>query len=108
MPNFVFFFGRKQTNEKLPFLSFLHSAIVFSFLSFALLAREENIFLPLRKTKMKNNLVFGFGACTVAGRVEFLWNDKDANGPRGVIQNWIWTQSEESLQTTERPFRRLG
>ena len=108
MPLFVIFVGRKQTNEKLPFLSFLHLAIVFPFVSVALLAREENIFLSPRKTKMKTNLIFGLGTCTVARRVEFLWNDKDVNGPRGTIQDWIWTKSEESLQTTEGPFRRLG
>jgi len=52
---------------------------------------------------MKTNLMFGLVTCAVAERVEFLWNDKDVNGPRG-----IWTKSEESLQTTEGSSRRLG
>jgi len=57
---------------------------------------------------MKTNLMFGLVTCAAAERVEFLWNDKDVNGTRGTIQDWIWTQSEESLQTTEGSSRRLG
>lgn len=57
---------------------------------------------------MKTNLMFGLVTCAVAERVEFLWNDKDVNGPRGVIQDWIWTKSEESLRTMEGSSRRLG
>jgi len=57
---------------------------------------------------MKTNFMFGLVTFAMAERVEFSWNDKDVNGPRGVIQDWIWTKSEESLQTTEGSSRRLG
>ena len=57
---------------------------------------------------MKTNLILVLGTFIEGKQVEFLWKDKDVDGPQGSMKDWIWTKSKDFPQTTKRPLRRLG
>ena len=64
------------------------------------------LFVPLRRRKMKTNLILGLGTLAACERVEFLWNEsRDVNGTNsGEDVN----EPKVAIQTTEKPHRRLG